>query len=195
MSSAQPKNAMAKQLVDQLRDPLKLRFVLCLVILGGWYFLFYAPLSDQMTLTQGRIVKERQRIDVARQIEGVRKSLASSKERVPPKSDLNELIEYVMGRIHSSPLKLIDLKPDKAKSLGPYDALTLRLTIEGTYREIDEFLAWTKSERRLLRIESVGVVPAKTIAEQKKSKGPMRLAIQLTLSSLVEHSSHTPQRG
>ncbi len=76
-----------------------------------------------MAVTQARIDKEQKRIITAREVEVVRKSLVAYKDRVPAKSDLNELIQYVMGRIRSSPLKLVDLKPDKAKALGPFDAM------------------------------------------------------------------------
>ena len=58
------------------------------------------------------------------------------KDRVPANSDPNELMEFVMARIRSSPLKLVDLKPDKPKSLGPYDCIALHLTLEGTYIQV-----------------------------------------------------------
>ena len=52
MSNSSVKSSPLSRIVDLLRDPLKLRLVLCPVILGGWYFLFFSPLSDGMTATQ-----------------------------------------------------------------------------------------------------------------------------------------------
>ena len=170
MNKSSSKAGLSAPLLGQLRHPVKLRLVLYLTILAAWYFLFYSPLSDEMVATQARIKKEQKRITMAREVEVVRKSLVAYKDRVPAKSDLNELIQYVMDRIRSSPLKLIDLKPDKAKALGPYDAIALRLSIEGTYLEIDELLTWIRDERRLLRVDSLSLTPLSRARKRSKEE-------------------------
>ena len=189
MNKSDSKAGLPRLLLEQLRHPIKLRLILYLTILAGWYFLFYSPLSDEMTVTQARINKEQKRITTARQVEVVRKSLVAYKDRVPAKSDLNELIQYVMGRIRSSPLKLVDLKPDKAKALGPYDTIALRLTLEGTYQELDELLTWIQNERRLLRVDSLSLAPSTKDMVKNEGKGPLKLDIQLTLTGLMERAS------
>jgi Tfp pilus assembly protein PilO len=189
MNKSESKAGMSRLLVGQLRHPIKLRLVLYLTILAAWYFLFYSPLNDEMAVTQARINKEQKRITMAREVEVVRKSLVAFKDRVPARSDLNELIQYVMGRIRSSPLKLIDLKPDKAKALGPYDAIVLRLTLEGTYQEFDELLTWVQNERRLLRVDSLSLVPSTKGIGKNQGKEPLKLNIQLTLTGLMERAS------
>ena len=171
MSNPSSRTAFLTRLADSLRHPLRLRLVLCPVILGGWYFLFFSPLSDDMAATQARIDKERKRIVAARQVEQARKSLAVYKDRVPANSDLNELMQFVMGRIRTSPLKLIDLKPDKSKALGPYDAIALRLTLEGTYSQVHELLNWIHHERRLLRVESLSLAPARQGHQKERGEG------------------------
>jgi Tfp pilus assembly protein PilO len=189
MSLKPSKTSFSRRLTNQLRHPLKLRVLLSLVILAGWYFLFFSPLSDQMAMTQARIENEQKRIGIARQTDAVRKSLVPYKNRVPAKSDLNELIQYVMNRIRSSPLKLIDLKPDKAKALGPFDAISLRLTLEGTYAELDELLTWIQSEQRLLRVDSLSLTPSTKGGDKKHAREHLNLDIQLTLTSLMERTS------
>jgi Tfp pilus assembly protein PilO len=199
MNNAPPKSGRLFFLVEQLRHPLKLRSVLCLVILGGWYFAFYSPLSQELEVTRTLINKERKRIAAAHQIDQLRDGLAVYKDRVPAKSGLNELIQYVMGQVRTSPLKLIDLKPDKAKDLGPYDAIALRITLEGTYTELDDFLAWIQNDRRLLRVDALGIAPAATrvsvnqAKDKDKGKAIPKLSIQLTLTSLVaKYTSEKP---
>jgi Tfp pilus assembly protein PilO len=191
--SSEPRKALVPQaLMEQLRQPFKLRIFLSLTILAAWYFLFYGPLGDQMAETQRRIGRERKRIAAARQIEELRNETLNAKDRLPAKADLNDLIQYVMARIRSSPLKLVDLKPDRVKSLGPYDTIALRLTCEGTYSEIDAFLIWIQQDRRLLRVDELNIAPArKAMNEPKASK--TKLSIQLLLNSLVERTvAETP---
>jgi Tfp pilus assembly protein PilO len=189
MNKSDSKANKSRLLLEQLRHPIKLRLVLNLTILAAWYFLFYSPLSDEMALTRTRTSKEQKRITTAREVEVVRKSLVAYKDRVPVKSDLNELIHYVMGRIRSSPLKLVDLQPDKAKAIGPYDAIALRLTMEGTCQEIDELLAWVQKERRLLRVDSLSLAPSTKGMVKHQGKEPLKLNIQLTLTGLMERAS------
>ena len=111
------------------------------------------------------------------------------KDRVPANSDPNELMEFVMARIRSSPLKLVDLKPDKPKSLGPYDCIALHLTLEGTYIQVHDLLRWVHHERRLLRVESLSLTPAQAGLKKEKEKGPVKLSIQLVLAGLMEKAS------
>jgi Tfp pilus assembly protein PilO len=197
MGDTPPKTGLPRLLLGQLRHPQKLRLVLCAAILVGWYGAFYGPLVERMAATQARIDRERKRIATARRIDEFRKALAAYKDRVPASSDLNELIQYVMGRGRATPLKLIDLKPEKTKSLGPYDALALRLTLEGTYAEIDEFLTWVRDDRRLLRIDAIGLAPVAKSKDQdpSKGKGDCKLNIQLTLTSLVEKAGAEKRPG
>ena len=189
MDNTPAKTTLLTRLADSIRHPMKLRLVLCPIILGTWYFLFFSPLSDEMVATQARIEKERKRIAIARQVDEIRKSLNAYKDRVPPNSELNELMQYVIGRIRKSPLKLVDLKPEKPKTLGPYDAIILRLTLEGNYRELHELLNWAQSEQRLLRVESLSLTPARQDMNKSKTHEPLKLSIQLVLAALMEKAS------
>jgi Tfp pilus assembly protein PilO len=186
MSATPPKVGLPKRILDQLRSPLKLRLVLCPVILSGWYFLFFSPLGDHMAATQASIDKEQKRIDMASKLDDVRKSLLPFKDRVPANSDLNELIQFVMARIRSTPLKLIDLRPETPKHFGPFDTISLSLSIEGTHDQIDELLAGIHNERRLFRVEALSLSPAARSSDPKEASGPFKLHLQLKLAALME---------
>lgn len=192
MSNTFAKSTSLTRLADSLRHPLRLRLALCPVILGGWYFLFFSPLSDDMTATQVRIGTERKRIAAAKQLVQARKALEVFKDRVPLDSDVNELMQFVMARIRVSSLKLIDLNPAKAKSLGPYDSIALHLNLEGTYSEVHELLNWIHHEKRLLRVESLDLKPARVLKKDQE-KGPIKLSIQLVLAGLMEKGNSYKQ--
>ena len=51
----------------------------------------------------------------------------------------------VIGHLRSSPLKLIDLKPDAPKDLGPYETIGIQFALEGQFDEIDAFLSWVET--------------------------------------------------
>jgi Tfp pilus assembly protein PilO len=175
-------SSLERLVLTQLRNPIKLRIALYAVILASWYFGFYSPTSDQMAHTSAQSDRERKRIATARQIEQLRKVLAPVQDRVPAHSGPNELIQYVMAHVRPSPLKLIDLRPAKTEDLGPYDAIGLRLTFEGTYSDLDAFLTWVENDHRMMRVDSLKIDPHDTDST--------RLNVQLDLLSLAEKAKN-----
>ncbi|HKI21171.1 MAG TPA: type 4a pilus biogenesis protein PilO [Isosphaeraceae bacterium] len=183
MNEKKAKTDYKQAILAQLRQPLKLRLLLCFAIITGWYVLFFSPLSEKTAATTAKIISERKRVAASRQIEQLKKAIVPYKGRVPAGADLNELMQHVIAHMRSSPLKLLDLKPEKSKDLGPYETLGLKLTMEGRFAEIDEFLKWVENDERLLRIETIKLDPL--------AKDPGRLAAQVVLLSLGEKSTPT----
>jgi Tfp pilus assembly protein PilO len=183
MNEKQAKTDYKQVILNQIRQPLKLRLLLCSAIITGWYFLFFSPLSEETTAATGQIVTERKRVATARQIEQLKKAMAPYKGRVHAGTDIHELMQHVIAHMRTSSLKLLDLKPDKPKELGPYETLGLKLTLEGHFAGIDEFLKWVETDQRLLRIESIKLDPV--------AKAPGQLAAQVVLLSLGERSAST----
>jgi Tfp pilus assembly protein PilO len=185
MTEKQAKTDYKQAILNQLRQPLKLRLLLCSAIIAVWYFLFFSPLSEETTTATAQIVTERKRVATARQIEQLKKAMAPYEDRVHAGTDIHELMQHVIAHMRTSPLKLLDLKPEKPKVLGPYETLGLKLTLEGPFAGFDEFLTWVETDHRLLRIDTIKLDPV--------AKDPGRLAAQVVLLSLGEKSATTPK--
>jgi Tfp pilus assembly protein PilO len=172
-------------ILDQLRHPLKLRFILGLSMLVGWYFFFFMPLCEQTELTAGRIARDLKRIATAREIDRLKKSLDPYQGLVPAGANLNDLMRQVIDHLRSSPLKLIDLKPGTAKDLGPYETIGLQLVLEGRFNELDAFLGWIEIDARHLRVDSIKIDP--------NLRDPGLLKAQIVLLSLAEKTQAPPK--
>jgi Tfp pilus assembly protein PilO len=183
MDEKKAKTDYKQVVLEQLRQPLKLRLVLCAAIIAGWYVLFFSPLSEQVDSTKSKITRERKRAATASQVEKLKKAMVPYQGRIPAGAHVNDLMQHVNAQIRLSPLKLLDLMPEKAKDLGPYETLGLKLTLEGRFTEIDEFLRWVETGQRLLRIDTIKLDP--------DIKDPARLKAQVILLSLVEKSAPT----
>ncbi|MGP0063257.1 MAG: type 4a pilus biogenesis protein PilO [Isosphaeraceae bacterium] len=177
MSQTPSKSNYQRIILQQLAHPVKLRLVLCLAIIVGWYTMFFSPTSEHLAATTTRIDRERKRVATAREIEQLKKDVAPSLGLIPADADVQELMRHVIDHLRSSPLTLIEVKPDKPKDLGPFEAITLQLKVEGRFAEIDEFLGWVEKDRRLMRIDSIKLDPA--------SKNVGRLSAQLSVLSLA----------
>jgi Tfp pilus assembly protein PilO len=178
MNQTPQASGLSRAILKQLSHPLKLRLVLCVTMILVWQALFFSPLSDSVSATTARIARERNRAATAREIERLRKAMAPQRDLIGTGDDVHELIRHVMGRIRSSPLRLVDLKPEKPKDLGPFEAISLQLNIEGVYSEIDEFLGWAETNKRLLRVDSIRLTP--------QARAPGRLAGSVTLVALAD---------
>lgn len=145
MSQQSAKTSPKQLILDQLRHPLKLRFIICLSMFAGWYFFFFVPLIEQTEMTSARMGREQKRIATAREIEQLKKDLAPYQGFIPAGANLSELMRQVIDHLRTSPLKLLDLKPGIAKDLGPYETIALQLALEGEFTELDAFLGWIET--------------------------------------------------
>ena len=191
MSQTHQTSGLGRVIAKQLSNPLKLRLALCFAMIVAWQALFFSPLGDTVSATTARTASERRRAATAREIEQLKKSLAPHRELIGAGDDVHELMRHVMGRIRSSPLRLVDLKPEKPKTVGPFEAIGLQLSIEGTYADIDEFLGWAETHKRLLRVDSFRLTP--------NTRDPGRLLGNVTLVALTDKAASSaktrPQPG
>jgi hypothetical protein len=185
MIQPSPKSNPRQLILDQLRHPLKLRFIVCLSMIAGWYFFYFMPLTDQTELTTARIGRELKRIATAREIEQLKKDLGPYQGLIPVGANLGELMRQVIDHLRRSPLKLIDLKPGTASEIGPFETIGLQLALEGEFSEIDAFLGWIETDAKHLRVESIKIDPS--------PREPGRLKAQLSLLSLAEKTPADPR--
>jgi Tfp pilus assembly protein PilO len=178
MSQSPSRSQFTQLILKQLSHLVKLRMILVLAILAGWYILYFGPLSERMAATVSRTTRERRSGATAREIEQLKKALAPARMLMLTGADVHELMRHVIDRLRSSPLKLIDLKPEKPRDQSPYEAIGLQLKLEGCFTDIDKFLAWVETDHRLLRIDSNKLDPT--------SRDPGRLLDQITMLTLGE---------
>lgn len=186
MSKA-PTSGIGRLILRQLSHPLKLRLALCAAMVITWQVFFFGPLGEDVAATMARIARERQRTATARQIEQLKKGLAPEQDAVGSADGVHELIRFVIARIRSSPLRLVDLVPGKARDLGPFQAISLQLKLGGTYSDIDDLLGWVESNPRLLRVDNLLLKP--------NPREPGRLDADIALVALAEKAPPTPARA
>jgi hypothetical protein len=183
MNHATTKSTAIELFLQHLRQPFKLRMILCISLIGLWYSGVFVPTYEQTAMTSARITREHKRIATAKEIEALKKAVEPHHEIIRASADLNELMRHVIDHLRTSPLKLIDLKPEASKDLGAYQTIGVQLALEGQFAEIDTFLGWVESGQRPLRADSIKIDPS-----QKNSNS---LKVQLTLVGLAEKTPNT----
>ncbi len=147
------------QLIELLHDPLKLRFIVAATVLGIGYAAIYMPLDRSTTAAMRKLTESETKLSLAGEVEQLRKQYQQVEKRLPKHVDADEWVQYVLGAIRRSPLKLNSFSPGVTKALGPYQMVFLSIKLSGTLNDLDQFLAWLESNDRLFRLEGVNLAP------------------------------------
>lgn len=139
--------------VVQLRDPFKLRLTAIAVVCLIGFGIIYRPLSNDLTTLRRDLAAAQER---ERMIEHVEK-LRSIRDRIhklfPEKGDVNFWSEYFLEGTRTAGVQLRALeskvRPQKA---GGLQGVYFDLEVDGTYRQIHDFITWLEKSPWFARI-------------------------------------------
>ena len=158
-TSNKPRKDILARFIEFLQHPMKLRIFVAITTMSVWYFFLASPMATEIDESARKLAEERKRIALGTEIEALRVDLNRFKNRLPKGTDSNEWMQYILEGMHGSPLKLNMLDPEPTKDIGPYKVAVLRVSVQGTFREIDEFLRWIDGNDRLFRIDEIRLQP------------------------------------
>jgi hypothetical protein len=147
----------------RLRDPLQLRLVVGGGMLAAWYLLAYAPLSQGIEQAARERTRAEDHLAVARDLEVLRIQEAKYQARLPIGTDPNEWVEYLLGGVRHSTVRLLKLEPQILKKLGPYEIVVIRVELQGSYANLSTLIAWIETNQRFLRIDSLTLQPMRSV--------------------------------
>ena len=157
MAETKPKTGA---MLERLYDPAQLRIAVTALMLATGYLAIYWPFSanrrPQPPVESGEAAYRAGPRCPALQLE-----VDSFRDRLPQKTDTNEWVQYVLGGVRELPLKLISLDPESTPNVGPYQAVVLKIELEGGFHDLSAFLNWMASNQRLFRVNSLKLAPAR----------------------------------
>lgn len=141
-----------------LHQPARLGMALNGVLLAAWYVAAYTPLHRGIVDDQKRVAIERERLELAREVEQLRDQAKRYSGLLPEPEEGDVWIPFLMGGVRQFPIKLISLEPRPPAKVGPYRAAVHRMVIEGPYSELEQFLRWLEGSPRMIRVDSVRIL-------------------------------------
>lgn len=144
---------------ERLRDPWRMRLAVTGFFLAVGYLAIYSPLSGKLEDANRRLNVERVRQETYRDIDFLLSQVDMFKSRLPEDTDSNQWVQYVMDGVRQYPVKLVNLDSAPSRSVGPYQAVAMRIDLEGQMRDLDAFLYWLETNERLFRVESARIEP------------------------------------
>jgi type II secretory pathway component PulM len=148
-----------QKLADALRNPMRLRLVVCGAAVAVAYFSIYGPLGDRIVRASRTLKEAEKRESTARDAEFLRTQVELFQSRLATNPDPNATTQYVLDGVRALPLKLNRLDFNGTVTVGPYEAVILNVEVSGDVQQLDKLLAWLETNDRLFRIDSLRIEP------------------------------------
>lgn len=162
MGTSEQRRGLLAGVTERMHDPFQLRLMVTALILVVALAGLYMPLSQAIEDESRQLAKEEKRLDLALELERLRKQRELFEHRIPQDADVNEWVQYVLDGIRKFPLKLAKLESADVRSVGPYKAVVLRVELEGVFHDMDGFLRWVEANDRLFRLDEVQIAPTRS---------------------------------
>jgi len=161
--------------ISTLKQPVKLGILAGLVVLigaGYWYF-FYSDMMDEKAqndkaitaLTNEKKDYEKRKTEYLAFRNEVNQLLEEQKEllRVLPKSDdIEQFIENVNAQVELSGLTKVASVRDKAVPEDMYLKIPIRMSLVGSYHQINRFFKNVSELQRIVTINDLSLTPGET---------------------------------
>lgn len=191
-------NLAVKQKIEALSTQHKvLLFIVTFVLLiGGFYFLAYKDLSENIERLQGQVTQKENELNrlkaAAKQVADLEKKLAASEEEfaqllklLPDQREIPGLLESVSRLGAEVGLENILFQPQPERPEDFYAAIPVKLDLRGTYHEVGVFLDSVSKLDRILKVQSMNLT---------RQKNNQKLQVDCTIETyrFVENAPPAP---
>jgi len=167
-------------MVKHLSDPAKLRLAVVVATVSLAVGAGYMPLAGRIERDRMRLRATKSRLGSIREVESLRRAVGAYRPRLGKGSDTNEWVQYILGGLRASNVKLRDMESKKPRKVGPYQTVTLSLEVAGTYAKLKGFVEWLEASDRLLRVDAVRI-----------EKRPGNLLMKVVVLGLIGKNAST----
>jgi Tfp pilus assembly protein PilO len=143
------------QIVKLLGDPVKMRLAVIVSVMALAIGAVYYPLSGQITEQRVTLEAEKARLETIHDVETLRRDAKEYRTRVDAQSDTNEWVQYLLAGSRQVGIRLRGMETKEPHKVGPYMAVALTVEVQGTYPQLQNFIAWLDTSDRLLRVETL----------------------------------------
>jgi type IV pilus assembly protein PilO len=154
-----------------------------LLLVGGYWYFFYSDMIDekeQLTTEAAKLSKEKKEYEKRKQEylafrNEVNALLEEQKEllRVLPKrDDIEQFIESVQAQIELSGLSKVSSVREPAQPVEMYVKIPIRMSLLGTYHQINHFFKNVGDLKRIVNIEDLSLSPAATDQSAPAANAP-----------------------
>ncbi len=140
------------------------------LLLGGYWYFFYGDLledKDQLTHEAEKLNKEKKDYEKRKQeylafrneVNGLLEEQKELLRVLPKRDDIEQFIENVQAQIELSGLSKVSSVREAAQPVEMYVKIPIRMSLIGTYHQINRFFKNVGDLKRIVNIEDLSLSP------------------------------------
>ncbi len=148
-----------EQVVEQLRDPFRMRIVVAGVALAVMYFAISNPLHGRMQQSQRDFDRMQSTADLAEEVLLLRSHLDRVDQRIISGNSNDVIVSHLIDLVRNQPVDLIRIDAEAPTRLGPLQSVRISLDVNGSFDALAKMLHRLESDQYLFRVETVSISP------------------------------------
>ena len=142
--------------------------LLMLLLGGGFWFVFYSPVTDEYTTAKSKhadlvqklaTAQERKRTydeDRLRRDE-MKKSSSKQFQALPPETEMSSFLASLNAQADVVGLEILSVKPMQEEAAEYYARIPVQLELEGTFHQLAKFFFLVGSLDRIINVENINL--------------------------------------
>lgn len=144
------------------------------LLLGGYWYYFYDDLQQE----QAHLVQEQQKLEGEREdyrrrkreylayrneVNGLLEEQKDLLRVLPKRDDIEQFIESVQAQVELAGLTKVSSVRESAQPVEMYLKIPVRMSVTGTYHQINHFFKQVGDLKRIVNIENLSLSPAPSV--------------------------------
>ncbi len=142
-----------EQVVEQLRDPFKLRVTALLIVFAAGFLAVYRPINQEIMILGRQLEGAKDRLATIEKVDLLRARRARLRARIPQTPTINFWSEHLIGGVRESGVMLRSLEthPQKIK-IGDLQAMYIDIEVEAQSDQLYHLVRWLEASKWMIRI-------------------------------------------
>lgn len=167
-----------EQIAEKLRDPLRMRVAVALVMVCAMFFMISEPLHGRTKKTRRELNQFREQVRTAQEVELLQVAFQHIDSKVFQQEGNDQVTKFLIDLFRETPVDLLLINAEAPQRLGPLYSVRVKMDFAGEFSELNAALFLLESQNELVRVESVQIKPAE--------RGSALPTMQLTIRMLKE---------
>ncbi|WP_182870837.1 GspMb/PilO family protein [Rhodopirellula sp. JC639] len=164
-----------QQAAEQLRDPLRMRIAVALVMVVLMFFAISEPLHGKTKKTRRDLQQLRAKVKTAEEVMLLEDALEHVRPRIIQGEGNDAVTSFFIDLFRDGGADLLQINAEAPQRLGPIYNVRVTLDLEGEFSQLNDALFLLESQPELIRVETLVINPA----ERGDAKPTMQLSVRM----------------
>ena len=163
-----------QQVIEHLRDPLRMRLAVAGLTLVVMFFAISEPLNGKIKRSKRDLLELRQTAATAQEVVLLRGALGKVDASVM-RGDNDVVTSHLIGMVREESLDLLRIDSEAPTRLGPMETIRVSMDVTGDFQSLNGLLHRIESDAYLMRVETLVINPA----ERKRTTPAMQMTVRI----------------